>query len=458
MPLSRTPTARTAAFSKMFKLMDKDGDGTIDEAEGVAIGRQLYGHAGAGQLYWEELRKGADADGDGRVSLEEYLAYSRGATASVPADDVVRSVHQTLQELEASQSRQTVQTPRGEVPARDASGMPVAESSKSGASSPSPIAPSVSGGDASVAIHSEDADARHAIARRIFRMLDTDADGQLVLGEVLKLARSDEAEDEHAAIFSMLDGMDWETRGYLTEEEWLSMAADMPELSSGAFEGGLVAVLEAAFGLPSWPMAGRTYSRASRAEAIFREIDDVESGSITLSELSQAAHIDDEARAEFEAINAGAWGGSDGTHTLSQWTDGLLHAYEGQNDDQFELSCRRLTRHLKGPPAMAMRRARVTEVFHRLDINGDGRLSMAEFSRLINERNAQTNDSIPLFFAHLDNGGDGGDGGITHDGYLNLGEWIAGCIGSMAHFTDTQFGVMCDGMMEHLASLPGAKP
>ena len=61
-----------------FKLLDADGSGFLEEAEGLAIGKFL-GCAQPGQ-YWAELCK-LDTDGDGRVSLEEYLACMAGLSA-----------------------------------------------------------------------------------------------------------------------------------------------------------------------------------------------------------------------------------------------------------------------------------------------------------------------------------------------------------------------------------------
>ena len=75
---------------------------------------------------------------------------------------------------------------------------------------------------------------------------------------------------------------------------------------------------------------------------------------------------------------------------------------------------------------------------------------MREFSRLITERNAKSRDAIPLFFAHLDAGDEEGDGGIARDGLISLSEWLAGCLGSMAHYTDKEFVAVMDGMVSHL--------
>ena len=66
-----------------FKLLDIDGSGFIEEAEGMKIGKAL-GYSPVFE-YWEELKK-LDTDGDGRVSLEEFLQ----GNASMSSRDAVQ--------------------------------------------------------------------------------------------------------------------------------------------------------------------------------------------------------------------------------------------------------------------------------------------------------------------------------------------------------------------------------
>ena len=74
------------------------------------------------------------------------------------------------------------------------------------------------------------------------------------------------------ALFQAMDALDPATPGFLTEDEWMSMAMDLPGLSDEAYEQALVAVLEGAYGMISWPVTQRTYDRAARAAAIFDEV------------------------------------------------------------------------------------------------------------------------------------------------------------------------------------------
>ena len=95
-------TPRGPVLRKMFKAMDTDGDGSIDEREGLAIGRVLAGDTAGAVQFWEQLRKGADSDGDGVVSLDEYLQYSRAQTASRNPEEVSRGLEEHLQRLQES--------------------------------------------------------------------------------------------------------------------------------------------------------------------------------------------------------------------------------------------------------------------------------------------------------------------------------------------------------------------
>ena len=98
-------TPRTPVLCKLFRAMDENGDGSIDEREGLAIGRVLSRDAAGAVRFWEALRDGADADKDGTVSLDEYLAYSRAQTEGRPVTSVVHDLENSLQRLQESCAR-----------------------------------------------------------------------------------------------------------------------------------------------------------------------------------------------------------------------------------------------------------------------------------------------------------------------------------------------------------------
>ena len=80
-------TPRGPILKKMFAEMDSNGDGVIDEKEGLAIGRLLAGgNAGEAKRFWEEMKAGADTDKNGTVSLDEYVNYGRDVTSANDCD------------------------------------------------------------------------------------------------------------------------------------------------------------------------------------------------------------------------------------------------------------------------------------------------------------------------------------------------------------------------------------
>lgn len=81
----------------VFTVLDTDGDGHITVADFTAKADQLCAaysleaqsahHTAMQRAYaawWEQIRQGADSDGDGRVSQAEFVAAIRSGTAADP--------------------------------------------------------------------------------------------------------------------------------------------------------------------------------------------------------------------------------------------------------------------------------------------------------------------------------------------------------------------------------------
>ena len=442
----RTPRSlspRSAAFTKMFTMMDADCNGQIDEAEAMAIGRKLSGgNTEMARAFWQELLAAADSNKSGTVSLDEYLRYSRDKTKSHPIDQVVSSVQMSLARLEEMKARD----------ARQQSYEPLAKRPTD----------------------------RREMAERVFRYADSDNDGFLQLHELLKLSRSDEEELLNLPqLFTIMDMEGFKQgNGKLSLDEWLTMAEDMSELSDEKFEQSMLAVIESAFGAPgAVAVFDRKLEReksdeirAQRARGIFQELlaasgDGAKTVDLVAHFQRAETALENEttlgedqanrlalAKAEFDDMQSETWAGADGRVSESSWVQGLMRASEELGDNDFEVRCRKITRHLRLSPDFSMRIQKSMELFKAIDLDMDGRLELHEVLRLISYKNsAKLAEAVPLFFEHLDSGASGSK---ANDGYITNVEWQSGFLGSMAHKTDFEFVELCDGMLAHLAKSP----
>ena len=100
---------RQRKFARLFDLYDANHDGDIDAADyarmgegiatgtGCAPGSAEYEQLRANYLeYWEQLRQAADADQDGKVTRQEFLAYYE----TLPTmQETVAGIAQTMLQL-----------------------------------------------------------------------------------------------------------------------------------------------------------------------------------------------------------------------------------------------------------------------------------------------------------------------------------------------------------------------
>ena len=463
--------------------MDTNGDGHIDETEGLAIGRKLSGgNVELAAAFWRDLCSNADTDRSGTVTLDEYLQFSRSQTATMPVGEVVSSIEITVARLEEAKGRELQQTQRGgsssmlpggggampsgwtdtaldrrelQQAQRGGSGsMPGGSGSMpgGGGSMPGGSGSMPGGGGAMDSGWTDTALDRTALAKRVFRFVDVDHDGVIELHELMKLARSDEEElFQLPQLFTIMD-MDGFRRGdgKLTLDEWLALAEDMTELTDDKFEAALVAVIESSFGAPG---ASAALDRAQRAAAIFSELDTEGNGQIHLAAITrERAGGDGVAEAELADMDAASWSSANGMVAKAEWVQHFVAASAPLSDGDFEVRCRKLVRHLRGPPDFNMRIQKAKELFDALDIDHDGHLVLHEVLRLNSTRNSSSEEALPLFFAHLDSGATSNDD--ANDGIITKGEWNSGFLGSMAHKTDSEFFAVCDGMLQHLATTP----
>ncbi|KAL7722695.1 Calcium-binding protein [Entamoeba marina] len=66
------PNASHFGYRVLFRLMDEDGDGNLDKKEI----KNFFDANGKTDLFdYDKLTKEADTDGDGKISLDEFLSF-----------------------------------------------------------------------------------------------------------------------------------------------------------------------------------------------------------------------------------------------------------------------------------------------------------------------------------------------------------------------------------------------
>jgi Ca2+-binding EF-hand superfamily protein len=480
-------TPRGPILKKMFAEMDSNGDGVIDEKEGLAIGRLLAGgNAGEAKRFWEEMKAGADTDKNGTVSLDEYVNYGRDVTSANAAD--VLQLH--LARLEEARARQAQQSHRLVDP--------------------------------------------RAQATRIFRLLDTDGDGRVSMDEFIELAEDDtQALEDLPSLFILMDSEGFKRGdGSLTLDEWLTWSETMPELRDERFAQAISAQLEKAFSAQYSKRSGPV-DRETRCRDLFENIDLSGDGFVDLSEYTQArtnkadgssadAESVAEATNEFLWMDVAQWrkcvqaGGAESVaHDLRLSHDIFVEAFVGMHinlsDAEYEstrararpvdvpsmceamsaasespihtretpamaashprtvhtscprtVACRKMELHRKQKKDQELRKRRAKEVFEVMDADSDGYLTHAEvlalqrglnpsptpISLLAPRRGRELSHVLSSFFEMLDAGGDQGDSSL--DARVSLDDWVAGLMKTLAAKNDGVFVSVVDGMLGSL--------
>ena len=103
-------TPRGPRLQKLFNLMDSNKDGHIDEMEGVAIGRLLFGgNAKSGMEFWQQLLSQSDFNQNRKIELHEYLQYCRSLSSGRDAREVAQELEQSIDRLEVAKARESLQ-------------------------------------------------------------------------------------------------------------------------------------------------------------------------------------------------------------------------------------------------------------------------------------------------------------------------------------------------------------
>ena len=99
-------------LGRIFELLDQDGNGYIEEREGLAAGKALFSNVHKAKQWWDELLVYADNDMDQRVRLQEWCDFQLENRSDQPLAVARRELQQMLEELEANKARVTLQKRR----------------------------------------------------------------------------------------------------------------------------------------------------------------------------------------------------------------------------------------------------------------------------------------------------------------------------------------------------------
>ena len=184
-------------LTAVFKLLDFDSSGYIEEVEGMRIGKTL-GYQPVFE-YWEELKK-LDTDGDGKISLQEFLKGNEGMDAK-----------------KAVQLKETLEGKLANLAAQNGGSLPPPKPRAGGLAPLKPIGGG--GGGALPPIGGSGPDpAMVAKAKAAFEQIDKDGSGAL------------DKEEVYQALKSLCDEGDAESIGMLTsfvDSEYTKADRDM---------------------------------------------------------------------------------------------------------------------------------------------------------------------------------------------------------------------------------------
>merc|ERR1712022_90778 len=81
-------------LEEVFTLMDANGDGGIDETEGVAIGMAMGESEEVAKNSWKAMCKDMDDDGNTTIELPEWLEFYKKSLKDAVLDDVLTMLNQ----------------------------------------------------------------------------------------------------------------------------------------------------------------------------------------------------------------------------------------------------------------------------------------------------------------------------------------------------------------------------
>merc|ERR1712144_143391 len=92
-------------LEEVFHLMDDNGDGGIDEDEGVAIGIAMGENEEQAKKSWKAMCKDMDDDGNTTIELPEWLEFYKKSLKDAVLDDVITMLTQMKDTIEAQKKK-----------------------------------------------------------------------------------------------------------------------------------------------------------------------------------------------------------------------------------------------------------------------------------------------------------------------------------------------------------------
>ena len=97
---------RKKALRKMFKLMDKNSSGSINEAEAIPFLRTVHCDAAKAKETWELMIREYDKDKNGKIEESEFITYYlEHVCAGLPRDKVLDYLYQEMERFEQAMTQ-----------------------------------------------------------------------------------------------------------------------------------------------------------------------------------------------------------------------------------------------------------------------------------------------------------------------------------------------------------------
>merc|ERR1711907_216182 len=96
-------------LTEIFELMDENGDGSIDETEGIAIGKAMGESEEQAKKSWKAMCKDMDDDGNTTIELPEWLDFYTKSLKDAVLKDVTDMLTQMKETIKAQKAKEAAE-------------------------------------------------------------------------------------------------------------------------------------------------------------------------------------------------------------------------------------------------------------------------------------------------------------------------------------------------------------